>query len=282
MELNPNRLSSFADRLFSFNGLVLGSHVGCRPSNTVHIGRGANNQSQSESGALGGNKVPGKIGGLPSICIYVEPAVHRNMNLRSIQRGILALRGGSQPAASQWAATVGRIIQELENLNRSTERDFLAVGEKLRTFRGTARQIQSDMAAVTELISGDQGRQASHALSGMLEHSHAIDARIEQREQALTRVRELSLGLRRAFSGLSNLVAVFRSLCTLTRIETSRWAAPAPTWAIWRLKSGPYRRAFKPAGRACSSLRAIWSKRSDPPCAAAPSCVPRSSGKCRP
>ncbi len=145
------------------------------------------------------------------------------MNVDSIKRSIRAVTGLARPpVGSGWAATVARVVQELENLNRSTERDFLAVGEKMLEFRSTARQIQSDMAAVTELISGEQGRNASQALTGMLEHSREMDARIEQGGQALASVRDLSNRLRRAFLGLPNMVSVFRTLCTLTRIETAR------------------------------------------------------------
>ena len=89
-------------------------------------------------------------------------------------------------------------------------------------FRATARQISSDMAALTELISGEHGRNASHALTRMLEHSRTIDGRIAESGQALGQVRDLSSRIRLAFAGLGNTVSVFRTLCTLTRIETSR------------------------------------------------------------
>lgn len=125
-------------------------------------------------------------------------------------------------AANEIAGTIRETIQELEALNRSTERDFLAVGEKLTEFRTSARQISSDTAAITELIAGEQGRNASKALRQLLEHSQELDGRIERSGQAFTNVRELSNRLRKAFSGLTNMVAVFRSLCTLTQIETAR------------------------------------------------------------
>ena len=121
-----------------------------------------------------------------------------------------------------FGAAVDQIIDDLENLNGSTERDFLAVGEKLMTFRATARQIASDMAALTELISGEHGRRASCALTEILERAKEIDRRIEQSGQALEEVRDLSGRIRLAFVGLGNTVSVFRTLCTLTRIETSR------------------------------------------------------------
>jgi hypothetical protein len=114
------------------------------------------------------------------------------------------------------------VVKDLEGLNRSTERDFLAVGEKLIEFRAAARRVASDMAALTELISGEQGRNTTHALTGMLEHSKGMDAEIERSGEALGQVRDLSGRIRLAFAGLNNTVSVFRTLCTLTQIETSR------------------------------------------------------------
>jgi len=92
------------------------------------------------------------------------------------------------PRANGWEAGVERVARDLESLNRSTERDFLAVGEKLMEFRSTARRIASDMAALTELISGEQARNASRALNRTLDHSREMDARIGRSGQALVRV----------------------------------------------------------------------------------------------
>jgi methyl-accepting chemotaxis protein len=128
----------------------------------------------------------------------------------------------SRSTGSAWGKALDHVIQELEDLNGSTERDFLAVGEKLAEFRATARQISSDSAALTELISGEHGSHGSHALTRMLAHAKGLDARIEQSGQALAEVRDLSSRIRGAFAGLRNTVSIFHTLCTLTRIETSR------------------------------------------------------------
>ncbi len=121
-----------------------------------------------------------------------------------------------------WAAAIDQVIRDLEDLNRSTERDFLAVGENLMEFRSTSRQIASDMAALGELISGEHGRNVSAALTRILEHAREMDAGIEQSGQALGQVHDLPGRIRLAFAGIGNTVSTFRTLCTLTRIETSR------------------------------------------------------------
>jgi methyl-accepting chemotaxis protein len=117
---------------------------------------------------------------------------------------------------------IERVAKELDNLNRSTERDFMAVGEKLMECRSTARRIASDMTALTELISGEEGRGVSRTLNRTLEYSREMDAGIARSGEALERLAGLSSHVRRVFDGLRNTVAVFRTLCTLTRIETSR------------------------------------------------------------
>jgi methyl-accepting chemotaxis protein len=128
----------------------------------------------------------------------------------------------SKATRTGWRTAAGQVIKDLESLNRSTECDFLKVGEKLLEFRSTARQIASDMAAVSELFAGEHGRNASHALNRVLEHSSEMDAQMEQSSRAMEEVRDLSCRIRLAFAGLRNRVSVFKTLCTLTQIETSR------------------------------------------------------------
>ena len=56
----------------------------------------------------------------------------------------------------------------------------------------------------------------------MLEHAAGMSAGIERRSQALATVQKLSRRIQFAFLKVAETVAVFRTLCTLTRIETSR------------------------------------------------------------
>ena len=145
------------------------------------------------------------------------------MSLRNFSTSLKwTLRLGGSPRGNDWDRAIEQVIHDLENLNRLTERDFLAVGEKLMGFRLAARQIAADLAALTELISGEHSRNASHALSRMLDQTAEMGARVGQSGAALGQVRDLSSRIRQAFAGLRNTVPVFRTLCTLTRIETSR------------------------------------------------------------
>jgi len=149
----------------------------------------------------------------------MDKVVNRILALFEWIRAALPKRG---PAENGWETAVDQVVADLQNLNRSTERDFLAVGEKLIEFRSETREIASEIGALNDLIAGQRGRQTSAALSAMLETFRAMDARIQQGSQALAAVRDLSRRVRQAFSGLHDTVRVFRTLCTLTRIETSR------------------------------------------------------------
>ena len=131
-------------------------------------------------------------------------------------------RSNSTVTATDWRTVAEQVASDLENLNCSTERDFLAVGGKLTEFRAAAREISSETVALTELISGEKAQKVSRALDGMLGLSRQIDAQTGQSGQAMESVSQLSRRIVMAFSGLRNTVSIFRVMCTLTRIETSR------------------------------------------------------------
>ncbi|HTR39473.1 MAG TPA: hypothetical protein VMH80_26550 [Bryobacteraceae bacterium] len=141
---------------------------------------------------------------------------------RKIHSRLAAVGLGFRAAEPGWRKALEQVIEDLENLNRSTEQDFLAVGQKLMEFRSAARQVSSDMEALSELISSPAGQAACQALTRVLEHTQAMDGRLAETGAALESVRALSGRLQHAFSALSNRVMVFRTLCTLTRIETAR------------------------------------------------------------
>ena len=130
--------------------------------------------------------------------------------------------GNDASQKSGWPSSVERVIRDLEALNRSTERDFLTVGGKLREFLTSARKISTDMAALAELISGEQSRKASAALYTIRERATQMGTRMEQGAQRLATIREHSSRVRQAFSKLGETVSTFRTLCTLTRVETAR------------------------------------------------------------
>jgi uncharacterized phage infection (PIP) family protein YhgE len=129
------------------------------------------------------------------------------------------LRRGPQ---ERWSAPLEQVIGSLNDLNRSTEQDFLTVGEKLMEFRSASRQITSGMKLLTDLISGEQANNAGHALKRILEYSQAVNSGVSESGDCLKSLHGLAARVRRAFSGIPAMVSVLRNLCTLTRVETAR------------------------------------------------------------
>jgi len=130
-----------------------------------------------------------------------------------------------------WVSAIQGVAAELEDLNRSTEKGFLSVGGKLMDFMSLARQISSDMAALGELIAGEHGRSASAALVRVRENAQQMGGWMEQSGQALAAIKELSGRVRQAFSKLRETVSIFRTLCTLTRVETARLSSDVSSFS---------------------------------------------------
>ncbi|HTS48010.1 MAG TPA: methyl-accepting chemotaxis protein [Bryobacteraceae bacterium] len=143
--------------------------------------------------------------------------------------------GPARPEAlereSGWVSAIQGVAAELEDLNRSTEKDFLSVGAKLMDFMSLARQISSDMSVLSDLIAGERGRSASAALVRIREDVQQMGGRMEQSGQALAAIKDLSGHVRQSFSKLRETVSIFRTLCTLTRAETARLSSDVSSFS---------------------------------------------------
>jgi hypothetical protein len=129
---------------------------------------------------------------------------------------------GGSGQRGRWIEKVEQVIADLEDLNRSTERDFLAIGGKLMDFLSTAQRISSDMTAVADLIAGEQGERASQALADVLEGARQMQSRAEQRDEALGILSNSARSISSTFARFLDTVSTFRALGTLVRIETAR------------------------------------------------------------
>ena len=136
----------------------------------------------------------------------------------------------------------------MEELNRLTERDFLTIGERMTGFRAAARQIAADLTLLTELIAGEQNLAASRCLSEILRYTQQLDSRIQRGGDALEEIRELSRRICHCYGGVRNTVSVFRTLCTLTRIETSRLAGASADFGDLAAEVMPLSESIRTSG----------------------------------
>ena len=159
-----------------------------------------------------------------------------------LQAGCNAETGGRQPSTGSSKIS--------KSLNGSTERDFLAVGEKLMEFRSTARQIASDMAALDRTY---LGRARPQRLRTRSPECWSTPGRWMRESSRAARhwkqVRDLSCRIRLAFAGLRNTVSIFRTLCTLTRIETSRLGNTGADFGDLAAEVRPLSESIQASGR---------------------------------
>lgn len=136
-------------------------------------------------------------------------------------RNVSALLGRS-PTAPAWIADVAGIIGDLETLNRLTEEDFLAVGERMMGFLSAARDIRADFGRLAEFISGESGERACQALATVLNRSVEMQERVERTSHTLAALRHNAEKIQRLFSGFDDVVLSFQVVATLGQIETAR------------------------------------------------------------
>lgn len=128
---------------------------------------------------------------------------------------------GRRAEEAGWVADVARAAGDLEEMNRSTEAGFLAVGEKLSSFLTAARQVSTSASATADRISGEQGQRDADALTRVLEETSAMRKSAESVTD-LARLRDSAKRLRHVFAGFDNTVISFHVLAVLARIETAR------------------------------------------------------------
>ena len=130
---------------------------------------------------------------------------------------------GAKDAQDQdWTHTLESVIENLDLMNHSTEQYFLKIGEKLAGFIDAVNLISSDLIALGDLISGEQGIRASQALTCALDRSVEMGARSEAGNSVLSSLRQETHRLKQTLTGFKTTVSSFRLLGVMTRIETAR------------------------------------------------------------
>jgi hypothetical protein len=121
-----------------------------------------------------------------------------------------------------WTKDLRRAATDLDQLNRSTESHFLAVGEKLMGFVSAARQIQTEFTGLAGLVSGEEGNRSCEVLRSVLDRAELMQRRAQSTLETLASLGDSSRRLRREFSGFTQTVLSFRVTATLARIEAAR------------------------------------------------------------
>jgi hypothetical protein len=130
-------------------------------------------------------------------------------------------------ASAAWRSELERTAADLEEQSQGAERDFLEIGGKLMEFRSAALRISRNMVELTESVSGGPGQDVPNTLARLLGYVHDMDARFERNVRDLAGVRSSAAHVLAAFQRRGATAQAFRTLCTLTRIETARLGGAA-------------------------------------------------------
>ncbi len=117
---------------------------------------------------------------------------------------------------------LARVVEDLREMNGTTEADFLAVGEKLMGFLSAARNVRADIDQLANDISGDSGQRACNALASVLDLSVEMKKRVEEASCTLDSMGRTADRIQRCFSGFHEIALSFQLAATLGRIETAR------------------------------------------------------------
>ncbi len=96
------------------------------------------------------------------------------------------------------------------------------MGGKLAEFMDAVNLISSELTALANLISGDEGRGASDALTAALDRSREMTKQSEDSKGELDGMRQKADQLRRTLAEFQKIISNFHTLGVLTRIETAR------------------------------------------------------------
>jgi len=158
-------------------------------------------------------------------------------------------------------AEIRRVQTELQCLNGSTEAEFLAVGEKLAGFRGTTRQIGEALKEMADLFQGEHGARLADALAGIPDYSREADAQVARTGEELSALRSRAAQIRAAFSSMPQMVTIFRTVCTLTRIEIARLREAGDDFGDLTAEVQPLAESIQSAGKGvletCARLEEI-------------------------
>jgi hypothetical protein len=122
-------------------------------------------------------------------------------------------------------ATLVQVIADLEHLNRNTEHDFLNLGERLSGFIEAVDSISSQLTALSDLVSPEQGLRAAHALTGILGRLNKIKTRAGEGTGLLDGMLQGAGQVRQTLCSFNGTVSTLTTLGVLTQIETARLGA---------------------------------------------------------
>ena len=121
-----------------------------------------------------------------------------------------------------WKNVLRKSVDQVEDLNRSTEGQFLMLGSKLQSFYQDVKAISKMTEAVADLMSGDRITSAIDGLSNVLARVEYLESESQRYAVMLKHILETLDKVSLSLADFQKFVQKLNVFCTTTRIESAR------------------------------------------------------------
>ncbi len=154
--------------------------------------------------------------------LNLNPKAFIPRGLRAWSSGAIKRFQGDGSAGNGCLNALPGLGSELEALGRSTEKEFLSVGEKLQNFHGLAGEIAERSASVARLLSGEETSAAIKGFREVMDRMRGLEGESRQNTTLLANVLEILARLDHELRSFFETARSLRVLCVSTRIESAR------------------------------------------------------------
>ncbi len=126
------------------------------------------------------------------------------------------------PAPVYWPDLLQEVDADLKLVTKSSEGEFLAIGEKLQHFYQRADGIAKISQSVARSISGDQTAKVIKDFQAIVRRMRAMEAESDQSSQTMQELLDILGTLRQQLAAFQNIVRSLRMLCISIRIQSAR------------------------------------------------------------
>ncbi|MFZ0932420.1 MAG: hypothetical protein WAN11_27730 [Syntrophobacteraceae bacterium] len=129
---------------------------------------------------------------------------------------------GEVSSANGWPDALRALGCDLKSLGKSTEGEFLSIGEKLQDFYQRAGQISKIASSVAGLMSGEELGAVIEGFRNVIMKMKRLEGESRRNTGILREVLENLAYLNREVEGFHKTILNLRVLCVSTRIESAR------------------------------------------------------------
>lgn len=139
-----------------------------------------------------------------------------------LRAGWPLITGVRRGQVARWVGDLDRVGECVAGLSAASERDFLAIGERLAELQRRAREITQAAASFVEKALSAEGGGAVEGLHLVLAEAARLRGAVDEDKRFLSDIRRPVEEVARTIHTLESSVGVFDVLAVLVRIESAR------------------------------------------------------------